>query len=342
MNVHFSYRFSKSPEVEHEVQNQVQKLGKRLQAFRPELVHLHGGFEKNSGREDLLVSLNLRLPSGQLTAQEIGANGVAALKAAFHDLTAQLNTHKQLLRNRYKWRRNTKEKRSVPFEDTLAAIRPSTATDSDIHSFINANIAKLSEFIGRELRYREESGLLPPNTLTREEVLDEVVAAALGAEEERPGALGLEAWLYKLARNVMLSAADGVDGEPNAIHFEEPVGIANVSGSDEEYFQFHQPDDYLDEESIIPDQSNGTPEQTMASDEFISQLESVLKNTSPQAREAFILFAIEGFTIDEIARISDKNGDDVRNFIETAKDLIGKKLQGNGNLKEKLLKKKLA
>src|SRR5579883_882310 len=214
MNVHFSYRFSKSPEVEHEVQNQVQKLGKRLQAFRPELVHLHGGFEKNSGREDLLVSLNLRLPSGQLTAQEIGANGVAALKAAFHDLTAQLNTHKQLLRNRYKWRRNTKEKRSVPFEDTLAAIRPSTATDSDIHSFINANIAKLSEFIGRELRYREESGLLPPNTLTREEVLDEVVAAALGAEEERPGALGLEAWLYKLARNVMLSAADGVDGEP--------------------------------------------------------------------------------------------------------------------------------
>ncbi len=308
MNVHFSYKSSKSPEIEHEIQNQIQKLGKRLQAFRPELVHLHGGFEKNGDHAATAVSLNLRLPSGQLNAHEMGANGIVALKAAFHELTAQLNAHKDLLRNRYKWRRNSKEKRSVPFESTLAALQPISATDGEIHSFINANLPKLNRFIVRELQYREVNGFLSPDTIVPEEILGEAVALALGDEEERPASLGLEAWLYKLARRAILNAVNENDGEAHAVHFEQPVWSPNVSGSDEEYLQ----------------------------------LETVLKSAKPPEREAFILFAIEGFTIEEIARISDKNGDEVRQFIESAKDLVGKKLPGNERLKEKLLKQKLA
>jgi len=35
MNVHISYRDRKTPDIEKEINHQIEKLGKRLQVFRP-------------------------------------------------------------------------------------------------------------------------------------------------------------------------------------------------------------------------------------------------------------------------------------------------------------------
>jgi hypothetical protein len=40
MNVHFSYRLHRTPDIDHEIQHWTEKVQKRLQLFRPELVHL--------------------------------------------------------------------------------------------------------------------------------------------------------------------------------------------------------------------------------------------------------------------------------------------------------------
>src|SRR5262245_22865640 len=106
MNVHVSYRLQKFPAVEKDVQHQIEKLQKRLQVFRPELVHLKGAIEQASTREGASVSLNLRLPSGQMAAQSTAPTPNAAVKAAFEDLLQQLNKHKDLLRASHKWQRN--------------------------------------------------------------------------------------------------------------------------------------------------------------------------------------------------------------------------------------------
>ena len=86
MNVHISYRDRKTPDIEKEINHLVGKLRKRLQVFRPELVHLKGVVEQNAPREGTTVSLNLRLPSGQMTAQTSASSATAAVKAAFDDL----------------------------------------------------------------------------------------------------------------------------------------------------------------------------------------------------------------------------------------------------------------
>jgi len=341
MNVHFSYKSSRSPEIEQEIKHQIEKLGKRLQTFHPELVHLHGGFEKGNERNNAIVSLNLRLPSGQITAQEKGTSGVAALKAAFHELTTQLNAHKDLLRNRYKWRRNTKERRSVPFEETMAAVHPPAVSDGEIHSFINANLPKLALFVERELQYREVNGLLAPDTVTREEVLGEAVAMALEDGEGRPQALGLEAWLHVLARRAILRTADGNRNDANMIHLEQPMGKQNVSGSDEEYLQFHQPDDYNDAEQSIADPTAGTPEQIMASDEFVRQIEAALSTAAPLERETFILSAIEGFSVEEMVLMSGRSEEEIRTLLENARVIVSNKLSAE-KLKQKSLHGKQA
>ena len=82
MNVHIGYKVRKTPDLEKEVHTQVEKLRKRLQVFRPELVHLKGMVEQNSPREGAVVSLNLRLPSGQMAVARKAPLATAAIKAA--------------------------------------------------------------------------------------------------------------------------------------------------------------------------------------------------------------------------------------------------------------------
>src|SRR6202043_298 len=77
MNVHVSYRLPKTPAVEKDIQHHIEKLRKRLQVFRPELIHLKGMVEELTAREGMVVTLNLRLPSGQM-AVEAKASTAAA------------------------------------------------------------------------------------------------------------------------------------------------------------------------------------------------------------------------------------------------------------------------
>src|SRR5215475_13357357 len=163
MNVHVSYRLQKFPAVEKDVQHQIEKLQKRLQVYRPELVHLKGVVEEASAREGSSVSLNLRLPSGQMAVQTTAPTPTAAVKAAFDDLLQQLNKHKDLLRASHKWQRgrrgNSARKHTpmseVPFEKTLAAVFPATISADDIRSYVNVNLSRLSRFVEREIYFRE-------------------------------------------------------------------------------------------------------------------------------------------------------------------------------------------
>jgi ribosome-associated translation inhibitor RaiA len=147
MNVQISYKAHKTPQVEKEISHLLDKLRKRLQAFRPELVHLKGVVEESSAPRQTAVSLNLRLPSGQMAAEQSAFTPTAAVKAAFDDLLQQVTKHKDLLRNPHKWLRrrsaNDRSERQVPFEETLAAVQPSRVSSDDIRSYVNVNLKRL-------------------------------------------------------------------------------------------------------------------------------------------------------------------------------------------------------
>ena len=132
MNVHISYKTAKAPDVEREFTHHIQKLDRRLLIFRPELVHLHGIVDQGSSlRGETSISLNLRLPSGQLASQQSGPTAVRAMKAAFSELLKQLTKHKDLLRGFHHRRARRPaangHAQQVPFEETFAAVHPAVA-----------------------------------------------------------------------------------------------------------------------------------------------------------------------------------------------------------------------
>jgi DNA-directed RNA polymerase specialized sigma24 family protein len=322
MNVHIGYKVRKTPDIEKEVHTQVEKLRKRLQVFRPELVHLKGLIEENSPREGVVVSLNLRLPSGQMAAQRKAPAAGSAVKAAFDDLLQQITRHKDLLRSTHKFPRfrqaELRPGRQTPFEDTLASVQAPVVSSDDIRTYVNVNLARLERFVERELYFRETSEQIESDSISKEEVVDEAIVQALGNGAEKPERLALEPWLYRLAMRAIDEMAAGADQHNGNVHLEDSARKRNVRASDEAELQFHQPDEAILGATVIADRRIETPEQIASSDEMLRLVEIALRGTDRKAREAFILQAIEGFTDDEIAVITDRKPDDVRASVNAA------------------------
>src|SRR5271166_3222622 len=254
MNVHISYKISKTPDLEKIINQQVEKLGRYLRVFRPELVHLKGVVDETSAREGVVVSLNLRLPSGQMAAQESSATATAAIKAAFDAATEQLKRHKELLRSHHKWPRRGAPERAasvetVPFEHTVAVVKPETVSASDISSYVDVNLIRLRSFIQRELDFRESEGQLRPGEIAVDDVVDEAIAGALSEQHDKPERIKVEPWLYRLARQAMDTL--GKEGRG-----ERPIV----------------------EESEVPDPTADTPEEMAARRELFSLVEMTLRS----------------------------------------------------------------
>ena len=327
MNVHVSYRLPKAPAVEKDVQHQIEKLQKRLQVFRPDLIHLRGVVEDVSPREGTSVSLNLRLPSGQMAVQTKAPNAAAAVKAAFEDLLQQVIKHKDLLRASHKWQRGRRgnttrtgpQMREVPFEQTIAAVFPPTISSDDVRSYVNANLARLTRFVEREIYIREAQESIAADSVSKEEVIDEAIAAAL-SDHEKPEKLALEPWLYKQALRALDQLSHTDESNGNAVHLEDSARRPNVKASDEPGLQFHQPDESITREMVIADSRVATPEQIMASDELLRLVASALRDLGSGPREAFILHAIEGFSVEEIEAITGQPTERVIAFVSAARD----------------------
>jgi DNA-directed RNA polymerase specialized sigma24 family protein/ribosome-associated translation inhibitor RaiA len=372
MNLHFSYKAAKSADVEREIQQHVQKLERRLKVFSPDLVHLHGTVDCGAGPKlGCEVSLNLRLPTGQLSAQDSGTNAQAAVKKAFAELISQLNKHKGLLRSEHKWVHDRGEliaEEPVTMATKKAARKTNghapeavdepvlsesgkatveeitdrtfdgegTPLQREIRNYLSNNLGRLERYVSRELRLREAESEIPAGRISEVEVLDEVVVSALSVEQ-RPANVTLERWLFRLTLQTIRKMAKMEDGDRDRIPLEKSAGTQNVTASDEAFLQFHQPGEMLLESDVIADVREGNPEERAASDETIDQLEISLNGAGAAEREAFVLFAIEGFTVPEIAEITERKESQIRADILAARDHLIKKLPPSNSLKRKLI-----
>lgn len=341
MNVHISYKLQRTPDIDKEIQHWTAKVQKRLQMFRPELVHLKGLLEQNTAREGTTVSLNLRLPSGQLAVEKSAANAIAALKVAFDDLLAQIGRHKDLLRNSHKWkRRRATEGRptsKTPFEQTIASVPPTTASAEEVRSYINANLPKLWRYAEREVLSRENTGQLTPDSVRAEEIVDEAVARALDEKVEKPDRIGLEAWLYRMARQALDDFESRVPEGESDVDLNGLRRPRRERASDEPRMQFYQPDEAMTTESGIPDRGAATPEEIAYTDEMFALVQFALQKAAPQDRESFILHALEGFSVEEIAAITDCRAEQIREAIGRARDTLRRAFPIDNTFKKKLL-----
>jgi len=356
MNIHISYKTGKSLSVEHEFQIQLEKLQRRLQAYKPDLVHFHAVVDLENG-QGATTTLNLRLPTGQMAAQRTAATPQQAVKTAFGDMVGQLTRHKEVLRGAWNWKGR---RRTAAVNVAFAAAAPAdplnfTASETlreirtrEVTGWINTNLVRLEQFVDRELRYRVSVGELREDQIVREEVVDEVVVSALSRDDAGDAEDGdgtaevqprtLEGRLYQMALQaiggLMTSTADTA-----AVSLDTSAGVPNVTGSDEDHLQFHQSDAATPEECVIADAGIRTPEEIFANDELVAHLDRVLGGVNPADREAFVLYVLEGFTVDEIARIAGRRPEGVRKSIRQAREAVRRELHTADEFRQTLLQR---
>jgi ribosomal subunit interface protein len=106
MNVSISYRHVESQQaVATEVMRRLDKLGRLLKSYQPDLVQIKGVFSKNQRTDEQSLALTLSLPTGTLHATGNGKNVLAGCKKAFSDIEMQIKKHQSLLRREHEWKR---------------------------------------------------------------------------------------------------------------------------------------------------------------------------------------------------------------------------------------------
>jgi ribosomal subunit interface protein len=106
MKTSFNYRNVELREpVEEEVTRNLTKIQRLLSTYSPDLVQIHGAFEKHPRKVEYSFSLNLSLPTGNLHATSASPDVRLSVKEAFADLASQLKRHQSRLRKDYEWKR---------------------------------------------------------------------------------------------------------------------------------------------------------------------------------------------------------------------------------------------
>lgn len=120
MKISFNYKEANSrEEAEKEVSLQAKRLEKFLTRFEPDLIQLHGAFEKIPHKNGIALSLNLSLPTGTLHATANQGDAIGSIRVAFAEILAQLKKHMGKLRKDYEWKR--KRRRQLPAREGSAS-----------------------------------------------------------------------------------------------------------------------------------------------------------------------------------------------------------------------------
>jgi len=106
MNVSMSYKHVHTQQaVTTEVTRRLDKLGRLLKSYEPDLVQLKGVFTSNKRTDEPSMALTLSLPTGTLHATGNGKNVLAGCKKAFSEIEMQVKKHQSLLRREHEWKR---------------------------------------------------------------------------------------------------------------------------------------------------------------------------------------------------------------------------------------------
>lgn len=310
MNVHLTVQVPRSRDLNETMDRFQRKLEPLLFAFQPELVQLQGRLLRHSSREGVRCSLNLHLPTGQLSSEDGAATAQAAFRAASEELVRQLQKHKQRLR----------ETRSRPAAGLSRRHEAPAGGESpaSLGAYFGAHHAQVLAFVQRQIKLRERLGELPAGRLEPEEVMNEVVLAALQAKPDA-AALNRGRWLLLLAAAAIRKLAKAYAPRQHGVEMrslDQPVAPGATSSDDA-----GDGEESLELQDVVSS-SHADPEQTALAAEAMDRLAAALARIPREFRHDLVLYLLEGFRPQELAQVSGRHEAEVRAALEQAQQAL--------------------
>lgn len=172
-----------------------------------------------------------------------------------------------------------------------------------------SHLRPLQRFVRRELRRWTGLRGLAPEAIAEEEVLDTVILRALDRATEAPER-GFWRWLRGLVRREIRRR---IDDELRRLHhersLEEPVG----------YLGDEWPDQVVRLLDILADPTAALPEDIVVDEETRRILEQALDRLPERWREVFLLRAVDGWDVHDIAQSEGVSEGEVERIVQASR-----------------------
>eukprot|EP00873_Tetraselmis_striata_P003551 jgi/Tetstr1/423815/TSEL_014441.t1 len=324
----------RAPEV---IEEEVRQLEPHLVRFRENLVRLEVVASQTRGKTRIKVSLRLQLPSGVIAAQEEGFEIEPVLRKAFADLRRQVDRHVARLKHEPEYKRPARRRRIgaplPPARDAAEAERRQLFFD-----LIEDHLDTVYDTVRRELTYLECSGSVPQGYLAVRDIVDATILNGLDRFERRPTEFSVRDWLTQLAFETIEAEAQAarraVPEDAAPIDVAPEVLAGEPTESDEEMFEFYQPDDVLLLEELIADDDGTDPETEANRHEIGMALHRAIADLSPAERRVLYRLHLDDATVAETADLLGLSEAEVKEIAEKAGETLRAKLVEAGLISE--------
>jgi ribosomal subunit interface protein len=296
----------------------IAKLEKHLKHFPPDTVHLHITLERHPRKEEYTAALMLRVPSNILQSTKSADDVIKAFDDAVKALLRELEALKADLRREPLWKR--KARREQLHELNAEGFSPEPQGEGAgpqkyedvVRDLFQQHYRELLRHARRHIRYDELAGDIPRNSLDARDIVDEVARQVI-TKAQRPQGMNWIPWFYHLIHEELkrqCSILKQKAAEEISIDETKPM---SEDAERAEGYDVEQPLDIIEEEleppivrseGLIPDPRAQSPDQILAQQDALKQLERDLPKWPRQEREVFELYYFEGLEPQEIAMVT--------------------------------------
>lgn len=320
----------RAPEV---IEEEVRQLEPHLVRFREDLVRLEVVASQTSGKTRIQVSLRLQLPSGVIAAQEEGFEIEPVLRKAFADLRQRVDRHVARLKHESEYKRPARRRRIgaplPPARDAAEAERRQLFFD-----LIEDHLDTVYDTVRRELTYLESRGSVPAGYLSVRDIVDATILNGLNRFERRPTEFSVRDWLTQLAFETVEAEAQAarraVPEDAASIYVAPEAPAGEPTESDEEMFEFYQPDDVLLLEELVADDGGDDPETAVAKWQDALAFHRAIAGLPALWRRVLFLVDLNDTPLETASSVLGIPEDDVTRIVQSARDYLRDKLRDSG------------
>lgn len=285
------------------------------------------------------LDLQMTLPRERIaTACAEAPDPETAVAQAVRRLFREAKRHFDLLIDRKRQRRQKQQNARAAIASRLAAL------PADIAPASQAGIAPLLERLRavarRELAYLRATGDLAPDWPTLEDVVDEASVATREAwDPTRPAHkvwLALLRNLFKVLNREV--AANRLFGQAVSLEAPPPEDARDQAEAmvEEEFLEFHQPDESLTLADVLPDDTAPladapAEDETAAAQAFLAD---VVKDLPVAWRRAWLLRDLEGLSAAAIAEVLETTEARAETWITEAEAFLSARIEDAGIIQQ--------
>jgi RNA polymerase sigma factor (sigma-70 family) len=281
-----------------------------LRTFSSEVVDLTVNIERLPRGNQYQTGLVLSLPQRTIRVEEIEDNATSSVVRAFSEMRRRVQRFKSQLSRERLWRR----------EPLRTWTESSDRSVRELQDNVQENLEKVENYIRRELYHNVLAGVMPPGILEPHAIVDEVFVEVTSQLQERPEDLSVEQWMFQIARVKIKERLKDLEEHREEASVEEAAPVS--TNWEDEQLNFYQPDELLHLEDLVQDGSIANPEEIFEREEVAERLQQNIAHLPDSIRESFVLFALEGFTSDEVSMITGKKRDQVLTEVEKAREYL--------------------